>query len=69
MKDELIKDELKKIEEDKPIKVNLKHQLLNDKIEQWFHNAIRNKGISTESYNSILKSKDALKASLLELIN
>ena len=69
MKDELMKDELKKIEEDKPIKVNLKHQLLNDKIEQWFHNAIRNKGISTESYNSILKSKDALKASLLELIN
>jgi hypothetical protein len=69
MKDELIKDELKKIEEDKPIKVNPKHQLLNDKIEQWFHNAIRNKGISTESYNSILKSKDALKASLLELIN
>ena len=65
-----MKDELKKIEEaDKPIKVNLKHQLLNDKIEQWFHNAIRNKGISTESYNSILKSKDALKASLLELIN
>jgi len=66
-----MKDELKKIEEaeDKPIKANPKHQLLNDKIEQWFHNAIRNKGISTESYNSILKSKDALKASLLELIN
>ena len=66
-----MKDELKKIEVDEIIekKVNPKHQLLNDKIEQWFNNAIRNKGISTESYNSILKSKDALKASLLELIN
>ena len=66
-----MKDELKKIEVDEIIekKVNPKHQLLNDKIEQWFHNAIRNKGISTESYNSILKSKDALKASLLDLIN
>jgi hypothetical protein len=60
-------DEIKKIKEEPKIKVNPKHELLNDKIEQWFHNAIRNKGIPTESYNSILKSKDALKASLLEL--
>ena len=66
-----MKDELKKIEVDEIIekKVNPKHQILNDKIEHWFHSNIRNKGISTESYNSILKSKDALKASLLELIN
>ena len=66
-----MKDELKKIVEveDKPVKVNPKHQALNDKIEAWFHASIRNKGIPTESYNSILKSKEALKASLLELFN
>jgi hypothetical protein len=63
-------EELKKIEVDEiqpQKKQSKKAELLNDKIEQWFHNAIRNKGIPTESYNSILKSKDALKASLLEL--
>jgi|DEB0MinimDraft_3_1074331.scaffolds.fasta_scaffold550333_2 hypothetical protein len=67
MNEELKKIELDKIQPEK--KLSKKAELLNDKIEQWFHNAIRNKGIPTESYNSILKSKDALKASLLELIN
>jgi hypothetical protein len=65
MNEELKKIELDKIQPEK--KQSKKAELLNDKIEQWFHNAIRNKGIPTESYNSILKSKDALKASLLEL--
>lgn len=64
-----MKDEVKKIVEveDKPIKVNPKEQALNDKIEQWYLNTFYNKGIETQLFNHFIKSKESLKASLLEL--
>jgi hypothetical protein len=65
-----MKDEIKKIieAEDAPIKVNPKHQELNDKIEVWFANTFHNKGIETQLYNHLQTSKEALKATLSELI-
>ena len=65
-----MKDEIKKIigAEDEPIKVNPKHQELNDKIEVWFANTFHNKGIETQLYNHFQTSKEALKATLSELI-
>lgn len=65
-----MKDEIKKIVEveDKPVKVNPKQQELNDKIEVWFSNTFHNKGIETQLYNHFQKSKEALKATLSELI-
>ena len=65
-----MKDELKKIEEaiEPEIKVNPKHQLLSDKIEVWFANTFHNKGIETQLYNHFQTSKEALKATLSELI-
>jgi hypothetical protein len=65
-----MKDEIKKIieAEDEPIKVNPKQQQLNDKIEVWFANTFHNKGIETQLYNHFQTSKEALKATLSELI-
>lgn len=65
-------DEIKKIEVDEiqpQKKQSKKAELLNDKIEVWFSNTFHNKGIETQLYNHFQKSKDALKASLSELIN
>lgn len=64
-------DEIKKIEVDEiqPKKQSKKAELLNDKIEVWYANTFHNKGIETQLYNHFQKSKEALKASLSELIN
>ena len=68
MKDEIIKNEV----EIEPVKVNPKHQnpkhdIVNDKIEQWYLSTFYNRQIDTQLFNHFIKSKDALKASLLEL--
>ncbi len=63
-------EELKKIELDEiqPKKQSKKTEILNGKIEEWYLSTFYNRGIETQLFNHFIKSKDALKASLSELI-
>jgi hypothetical protein len=63
-----MEEKTKKIEVEET-KANPKQSLLNDKIEAWYLSTFYNKGIETQLFNHFIKSKEALKASLLELFN